>query len=301
MEEHIISKQLDQWRALGQIRELGGQALFCIDTGEQERPAILLIHGFPTASWDWHKIWPQLHQHYRLLAWDMLGFGFSAKPNPHQYSIHEQADLAEAFLADAGIQQCHVLAHDYGDTVAQELLARQSENPGWQCLSMMFLNGGLFPETHRALLTQRLLLSPLGPLLNVLAGRRQFDRAMTRVFGPYSPPSTDELDNFWALIQHNNGKHLFHNLITYMRDRKQHRSRWVEALQQASMPLALVNGSSDPVSGAHMVARYQELGCRLDALTELPAVGHYPQVEAPDVVAQAVLAVLGSGAPSCSG
>jgi pimeloyl-ACP methyl ester carboxylesterase len=283
---------LDQWRALGQIRELGGQALFCIDTGEQERPAILFIHGFPTASWDWHKIWPQLHQHYRLLAWDMLGFGFSAKPNPHQYSIHEQADLAEVFLADAGIQQCHVLAHDYGDTVAQELLARQNENPGWQCLSMMFLNGGLFPETHRALLTQRLLLSPLGPLLNALAGRRQFDRAMTRVFGPHSPPSTDELDNFWALIQHNNGKHLFHNLITYMRDRKQHRSRWVQALQQSAIPLALINGSADPVSGAHMVARYKELGCRLDWLSELPSVGHYPQVEDPQAVSAAALDAL---------
>lgn len=294
LEETVITPQLKQWQAMGQMRQLGAHAMFCVDSGERDRPAMLLIHGFPTASWDWHKVWAPLHQHYRLLTWDMLGFGFSAKPNPHRYSIHEQADLAEAFLSSAGVQQCHVVAHDYGDTVAQELLARQNESPAWQCLSMTFLNGGLFPETHRALVTQRLLLSPLGPFINALAGRRQFDRAMTRVFGANTPPSASELDNFWALIQHNNGKHLFHNLITYMRDRKQHRERWVQALQRSALPLGLINGSTDPVSGAHMVARYKELSCRLDYLRQLPEVGHYPQVEDPNSVAQAVLGFLSS-------
>ena len=54
---------------------------------------IVLIHGFPTASWDWCKIWNTLRQHYRLLTLDMLGFGFSDKPAGHPYSIMEQADI----------------------------------------------------------------------------------------------------------------------------------------------------------------------------------------------------------------
>ena len=69
-----------------------------------------------------------------------------------------------------------------------------------------------------------------------------------------------------------------------MRDRCEHRQRWVNALQQSTIPLALINGSVDPVSGAHMVARYQTLQCRLDYLAELSSIGHYPQVEAPDQV-----------------
>ena len=59
-------------------------------------------------------------------------------------------------------------------------------------------------------------------------------------------------------------------LITYMRDRIEHRERWVSALQKSTIPLAVINGSVDPVSGAHMVARYKELNCRLDYLAELP-------------------------------
>lgn len=285
-----------QWQKTGQQRQLDEHSLFCIDTGEQDRPAILLIHGFPTASWDWFKIWPALHQHYRLLAIDMLGFGFSDKPNPHHYSIHEQADLQQRFLADAGIARCHVLAHDYGDTVAQELLARHEETPsaqrGCEFLSICFLNGGLFPETHHALFTQKLLLSPLGPLVNRLAGKAKFESSVCKVFGENSQPSQFELDSFWQLVNYNKGKHLFHNLITYMRDRREHRERWVSVLQQAQLPLALINGSADPVSGAHMVERYRELGCRLDFFQELAEIGHYPQVEAPEEVAAAYLAFL---------
>jgi pimeloyl-ACP methyl ester carboxylesterase len=101
------------------------------------------------------------------------------------------------------------------------------------------------------------------------------------VFGEATKPSKQELESFWWLINFNEGKHLFHNLITYISDRIQHRERWVLALQQSSIPLALINGSVDPVSGAHMVARYQDLNCRLDYCAELSLIGHYPQVEDP--------------------
>jgi len=69
-----------------------------------------------------------------------------------------------------------------------------------------------------------------------------------------------------------------------MRDRLQHRARWVSALQESTIPLGLINGSVDPVSGEHMVARYKELNCRLDYLAELPIVGHYPQIEGSSAV-----------------
>ena len=112
------------------------------------------------------------------------------------------------------------------------------------------------------------------------------------VFGGDTQPSEQDLQNFWWLINFNNGKHLFHNLITYISDRIQHRERWVSALQASSIPLALINGSVDPVSGSHMVARYKELECRLDYCAELPTIGHYPQVEAPQDVLAHYLAFL---------
>lgn len=282
-----LNSEVLQWQAEGEFIQACGHQIFVKQAGDISLPKLLLIHGFPTSSWDWQPVWENLKQHFHLVALDMLGFGFSDKPNNRDYTIHGQADIVEAVVAAKSLDRFHVLAHDYGDTVAQELLARQLDGTGvGEWLSCCFLNGGLFPETHRALLTQKLLLSPLGPLVNKLAGYRQFKTNFSRVFGDNTKPTETELQTFWALINENNGKHLFHNLITYMRDRKLHRTRWVEALQNSTIPLALINGSVDPVSGAHMVARYKELKCRLDYLGELPAIGHYPQVEDPVGVAE---------------
>jgi pimeloyl-ACP methyl ester carboxylesterase len=282
-----ISTQVQQWRQRGEIVSLLGRSIFVIDEGSHDLPVIVLLHGFPTSSWDWQPIWDTLGGTYRLIALDMLGFGFSEKPNNRDYSIHGQADIVEALVKAKGLNHFHVLAHDYGDTVAQELLARQIESTGagiW--LSCCFLNGGLFPETHRALVTQKLLLSPVGRFVNRFTGYSKFSQNFSSVFGRDTKPTEQNLHDFWWLININNGKHLFHTLITYMRDRINHRDRWVTALQTAPMPLALINGSVDPVSGAHMVARYKTLSCRLDYCAELPLIGHYPQVEAPKDVLQ---------------
>lgn len=272
----------DQWRTRGKFKTVLGHSIFVVDEGASDLPTILLLHGFPTSSWDWQPIWGELAKQYRLVALDMLGFGFSDKPNNRGYTIHGQADIVDALVEIMQLEHFHVLAHDYGDTVAQELLARQLEGSGngiW--LSCCFLNGGLFPETHRALLTQRLLLSPIGEFVNRLAGYKRFCRNFSSVFGDNTKPTEQELQTFWQLININEGKHIFHNLITYMRDRIQHRERWVSALQQSTIALGVINGSVDPVSGEHMVKRYQQLNCRLDYLAQLPRIGHYPQLEAP--------------------
>ena len=288
-----MTLSIEDWRERGHFAELCGHRVFCVDTGELDKPAILLIHGFPTSSWDWVHIWPTLDKTHRLVSLDMLGFGFSAKPDPHTYSIHEQADICEALVRDRKLDSFHVLAHDYGDTVAQELLARQNEGKGaGRWLSVCFLNGGLFPETHQARLIQKLLLSPLGPLINWLSNKRQFERSFSAVFGAATRPSQQALDSFWALINENGGKHVFHNLITYMADRKRHRERWVRALQESVVPIGLVNGSADPVSGAHMVERYREVVCPDHYVAEFPDIGHYPQVEAPAETLDAYLRFL---------
>lgn len=276
---------IENWKSRGARHTVLGRDIFVMDEGKAARGTILLIHGFPTSSWDWAPIWEALKADYRLIAMDMLGFGYSAKPKSHTYSIHEQADIIDALVRALGLDDFHVLAHDYGDTVAQELLARQNEGSGTgRWLSLCLLNGGLFPETHHALPIQKLLLSPIGPLVNLLSNKTRFKASMSRTFGPRTKPSDSDIDAFWALINYNSGRHIFHKLITYMNDRIAHRARWVKALQDAKIPLALINGSFDPVSGKHMVARYLEIIGTPAYLKELSDIGHYPHVEAPGTV-----------------
>ncbi|MCY1361885.1 hypothetical protein D9M69_485760 [compost metagenome] len=175
-----------------------------------------------------------------------------------------------------------MLAHDYGDSVAQELLARHEEGR-FAMASCVFLNGGLFPETHRPVLVQKLLLSPLGPLFGRLFDRRRLAASFARIFGPATQPGEAELDAFWTLIAHNDGPAVMHRLIRYMPERRQQRERWVAAMQATRVPLRVIDGAVDPISGAHMVARYRELVAGADTVL-LDGIGHYPQVEAPEAV-----------------
>lgn len=287
-----MTADLAAFRAAQQRFAQGDHTLAYWEDGAGE--PLLLIHGFPTASWDWAPIWPALAQRFRLVAMDMLGFGFSSKPRPYVYAISEQADLYEALLAKLGIAQCHVLAHDYGDTVAQELLARFEERrksgaPGVRLRSICFLNGGLFPESHHPRPVQIALAGPDGEKISAALDETLFTRGFGEVFGPDTKPSAAQLAEFWQLVAHADGQRIWHLLIRYMEERRANRERWVGPLLASSIPLRLVDGPEDPVSGAHLAARYRELVPGADVVL-LPGIGHYPQVEDPAGVLRAFLA-----------
>ena len=90
-----LSFTTELWRAQGEYQSLLGHQIFCIDSDKgSEKPIILLIHGFPTSSWDWQPIWDDLITDYRVIGLDMLGFGFSDKPNNRNYSIQGQIGRA---------------------------------------------------------------------------------------------------------------------------------------------------------------------------------------------------------------
>lgn len=281
---------LAEWYDRGEWFDYRGHKIWFRDTGGSRQP-LLLIHGFPTASWDWHAVWPALESHYRLLAMDMIGFGYSDKPQDYQYSLADQADLVTELCNSRGITRCHLLAHDYGDTVAQELLARLLDEapPQLEFDSVCLLNGGIIPGSHRPTLVQHLLASPLGWLVGKLLGEPRFRKTFSSIFGVATQPSDEELRACWQLIEHNNGTAIMHKLIRYMQERKKHRDRWVGALQHTDVPLRLIDGGADPISGAHMVKTYRELIPDPDVVL-LEEIGHYPQLEAAECVIQGLLA-----------
>ncbi|MBL8150614.1 MAG: alpha/beta hydrolase [Blastocatellia bacterium] len=279
---------IEEWKAKGKRFNHKGSPIFYVTGGVGV--TILLIHGFPTASWDWHKLWPALVQKFQCVAVDMIGFGFSAKPASYNYSIADQADIHEELLEKLNVKNFHIFAHDYGVTVAQELLARYEERKaeGYRTTikSIMFLNGGLFPETHRPRLIQKLLASPIGGLVARLLSEKSFYQSFSEIFGEKTKPSEKELKEFWSLIEFNGGKFIVHKLMHYIAERRKFRSRWVGTMQKTTVPLRLVNGPVDPVSGLHMVEHYKTIIPNPDLLV-LDEIGHYPQIENPEAVLQA--------------
>jgi pimeloyl-ACP methyl ester carboxylesterase len=268
---------LGDWQRGGTNFDWNGLRIFARHAGRGD--PLFLMHGFPTASWDWSGLWEPLSRRFTVHTLDMVGYGFSAKPTDFAYRIEQQADLIEAYLTHAGVGEYHVLAHDYGNTVAQELLARHLERAAKQKLrSLCFLNGGLFPEKHRPRFGQRLLLSFLGGFFARRLTREKFGRSLNAVLS--HPMSQAELDACWQLLEHNSGREVLKKLITYIPQRRDNRDRWVGALENHNVPMRFINGAEDPVSGEHMLYHYRKLVPRPDTIL-MRGIGHYPQVEAP--------------------
>jgi len=76
---------LEQWKSKGQFFDYKTHQIFNIDEGSGG--VVLLVHGFPTASWDWWQLWEPLTSRYRVITLDMIGFGFSDKPKKYHYNI----------------------------------------------------------------------------------------------------------------------------------------------------------------------------------------------------------------------
>lgn len=279
-----MTYSIDQWYKKGRWFTYNSHQIFYVVEGSGE--PLVLLHGFPTSSWDWHKLWDKLNQTYCVISLDFIGFGFSAKPGEYEYSIKDQASLVEQLLLHLQIDHCHLLAHDYGDTVAQELLARQLDRQENNIKSCCLLNGGLFPETHKATRTQKLLLTWFGSIVAKMFTYKRFVKSFLILFPNQTRPSDEEMRSLYDLIKHNNGHQITHLLIRYIIERQQNRERWVTALQKAKIPLRLLDGLDDPVSGAHMVERYKELIPDPDVI-EISGCGHYPQMETPEKVLKA--------------
>ncbi|MBP7370985.1 MAG: alpha/beta hydrolase [Arenimonas sp.] len=269
-----------QWQEGGRLIEFNAHKLFTRSEGSGD--ALLLIHGFPTSSFDWSLLWPELATRFQLHTIDMLGFGLSDKPIDYAYSLKASADQWQAYVQSQGLKEVLILAHDYGDTVAQELLARQLDGTlPFNINKICLLNGGIFPEATFPILMQKLLLSKVGPLIARLTSFRRFSSSMRKICK--APLSDALLLEHWQLLSRSNGNLVLPKIIQYIRERRTHRTRWVGALQQASIPLCLINGVEDPISGASIVQRWREL--LLNApVVELQGVGHYPQWENPKQV-----------------
>jgi pimeloyl-ACP methyl ester carboxylesterase len=252
-------------------------------------PAMTMLHGYPSSSYDWARVAPTLAQRHALLLPDFLGFGASEKPAEHSYSLHEQADLVEALWALDGITSTVVVAHDYGVSVTQELLARRAQHAlNVDLAAVHLLNGGLYPDLARPGRGQLALLDPeRGPQISAGITEERFVMALKPTFAADFDAAADSTD-IWRATSREGGQAIAYRLTRYISDRAVHGERWVTALERTDVPLAFVWGMLDPVSGAHMAERIRE---RLPAASflALDDVGHWPALEAPKRVADALL------------
>ncbi len=279
---------LEEWQSKGQLVDINGYQLFVVESGKPrgktKKPTLVILHGFPTSSLDYHLVWPQLTKRFRVIVHDHLGFGFSQKPRDYSYSLLEQAEMALNLWQQLGVTQAHLLAHDYGTSVATEILARRERfKLPVKLQSVTLCNGSMHIELARLRILQVLLRNKLvGPLIGRLSSKLAFTLQMKRIwFDTSSPDLPQELENMWACIQYNDGRRRMHQIIQYLRERYKYWHRWIGALTRLDLPCHVCWAKDDPVAVAAIGQQVAD-ETPTAKLTMINNLGHYPMIEDPE-------------------
>jgi pimeloyl-ACP methyl ester carboxylesterase len=280
---------LARWRDSGRMLDVFGRRVFTLDAGPPQAPALLVLHGFPTSSHDYEDVLPLLAERFRVVLFDFLGFGLSEKRPNDAFSLFEQAELAIDVWRQLGVERGHIVAHDYGTSVATELLARRERALCPIAFdSVTLCNGSMHIELAHVSLAQKLLLHRLtGPVFSRLSTRRFFAGRMRGIFGRPDAVADDRLDAMWDGITNEDGHLRLPALSQYLRERWRFWQRWIGALTRLDLPTHVVWGRRDPIAVVAIAdALLAEIaGARA---TWLPELGHYPMLEDPKAWAEAV-------------
>jgi pimeloyl-ACP methyl ester carboxylesterase len=278
------------WDAIGSRRELCDHVVFTIDVpaiGPEVHAPLLVLHGFPTSSFDYAAVLDGLRVGRRVLLVDMLGYGLSDKPD-QPYTMALQADIAAAFVAQLELDRIALLTHDMGDTVGGELLARRAEG-SWrvEITQRVVTNGSIYIEQAHLTNGQLLLLGlpdeVLAPGIPINEGT--LTQSLRDTFSPATPlvPEgwpEDPVPPAAAQVVHNDGHLVLPRLIRYIEERRANERRFTGGIESDPSPLHIVWGLDDPIAVPSMVDTL--LAARPDATAvRLENVGHYPMVEAP--------------------
>lgn len=288
------------WREHGRHLDIGGNAIFVVDTGAAGAAdsgaagaaggdAVVILHGFPGSSHDWARVVPLIARRRRVVVFDLLGYGLSDKPPDASYSLFGFADLAEAVLAETGVRRCALVAHDLGDTVAAELLHRH--NAGQLGLSVeraILTNGSIFIDMARLTRGQRLALALPGRALPFPLPTWLLRRSLRESFTRDAPPPDGAVEELVSLVRHHDGARLIPKQIRYIAERRAHQPRWTAALVDYDGPLTALWGDRDPIAVAAMPRRLAELRPETELVT-WPDIGHWPSIEAPERMAEAII------------
>jgi len=108
-----------EFQSMQRVAQLGDRFISYLDEGAGE--PVILIHGIPVWGYLWHALTPALAKQNRVLAPDLLGFGYSDKSDCFDRSIARQAEVIDAWMDKIGIERANIVAHDIGGGVALRL------------------------------------------------------------------------------------------------------------------------------------------------------------------------------------
>lgn len=165
--------------------EVDGVRVHYQEVGDPKAPPMILIHGFAASNLVWSKVFLELAAAgFRVIAPDLLGYGYSGKPRQLDYTIPRQAEMIVAFMRRLGIERASLVGSSYGAAIAATIAL---DHPA--LVEKLVLVGAVTNNKPTRYLLMRLFGSPIiGDVLSplVVGSRRLLRLRMKRVYDRHS-------------------------------------------------------------------------------------------------------------------
>jgi pimeloyl-ACP methyl ester carboxylesterase len=267
--------------------------IYHICQGVPENPAILMIHGYTTSSFDYAPLFAELSEDHYVCALDTPGYGFSDKPlNGYDYSIFDDARLVDEYIRQvAGLDEFILLTHDKGDSVGLALLQiyqAYDEKP-YQINHHFITNGNIYLPLAELTNSQKALLNPIsGPLISALVSGVPLAEGLADLTFA-TTLSQSEIDSYASIFDYQDGGRVQHEIIEYLNERSENEVGWLEGLAKSEIPTTLIWGELDAIAPVavpdHVWTNYLQDRETPAAYWRIPCADHYLQVDEPELIA----------------
>jgi pimeloyl-ACP methyl ester carboxylesterase len=288
------------WRStLEKNKSFGGLDIFTIQKGNPENPAILMIHGYPTSSFDFYELFEILSNDYYVCALDTPGYGLSDKPRDgYVYSIKDDARLVDYYIRDIlKLNSLVLYTHDKGDSVGLALLKLYTQQDEYKITHHFITNGNIYLPLADLKRIQLLLLNKrTGPFITRYISGKRFAKRLNTLMHTIPEP-IEKVDAVASNIDYQDGGKVQHDIIQYLDQRHKHEDEWLANLQKSIVPATIIWGVDDPVATLK-VSDFVWDNILKNRQTkayywQLPMANHYLQNDQPEVVNLIIRQALG--------
>jgi haloalkane dehalogenase len=244
-------------------------------------PVALAVHGYPTSSYLWRNVLPELARAgYRAVAPDLPGFGDSAADLPGTWE--HQVEHLERFRGAVGIEQAALLVHDWGGLIG---LRWACDHPG-AVNALVIADTGFFPDGHWHGFAKSLKTEGEGEQIMENMNRDLFALALSQVSSGISGETIDEFYKAYSDPERKQSQ-----LDLYRSGDFSKLNAYDGKLGELGVPTLIIWGANDqfaPVRGAY---RFQKQ-LPHSKLVVLDDAGHFLMEDEPQRVAEEISAFL---------
>lgn len=266
--EQLLNKYTDSASKFIQVQ---GNRVHYKDEGQNNKDTLVLIHGTASSLHTWDLWTPKLTQHFRVIRFDLPGFGLTGPDKLNRYEITDDIAFLNSFLQKLNINKAHLIGSSLGGRIAWEYSIKYPK----QVASLTLINALGYPQESWPPAIQLAMLPGMETLMPKLSSRFVFSQSLNDIYFNKSLITDKTIDRYFELSLYPGNAEAFPKRVKAKLDDQANK------IKQITTPTLVLWGEEDEYFPPDNAKRFA---------TDIPRavvklynnVGHLPMEEIPE-------------------